>query len=80
MSSRPTCRTPAVASKGRSKTRGPQHAPTSWLVLYHPEAVREFEEFKDRRVRRSILTVVSILTQVGPNAVEPHSKNVEKIA
>lgn len=46
-------------------------------MLYHPDAVREFEEIRDKKTRRSILTAVSILSQLGTDAVEPHAKKVQ---
>lgn len=48
-----------------------------WFVLYHHDALPEFEAYRDRKVRLSILTVVSTLSRIGPGLVEPHSKKIQ---
>jgi hypothetical protein len=50
---------------------------SGWVVVYHPEAVVEFEALRDRRQRKGVLTIVSILSQIGPRIVEPHSRAIE---
>ena len=50
---------------------------TGWVVVYHEEAVVEFEELRDKKQRKGVLTIVSILRQIGPKIVEPHSKPVQ---
>lgn len=63
----------------RDRTQGAASAAqrTNWVVLYHPDAVKKFEEFKEKKVRRAILTVVAVLGQTGPKCIEPHSKKIE---
>jgi hypothetical protein len=45
-------------------------------VAYHEEAVMEFEALRDRRQRKGVLTIASILRQIGPKLVEPHAKAI----
>lgn len=54
----------------------PSRAPASWMVEYHPEAVEELQQLRDKRNQRRVLTIVDILRQVGPKITEPHSKSV----
>jgi hypothetical protein len=51
--------------------------PTGCVVVYHEQAVVEFEALRDRQQRRGVLTIVSILRQIGPKIVEPHAKPVQ---
>jgi hypothetical protein len=46
------------------------------MVVYHEDAVVEFEALRDRQQRKGVLTIVSILRQIGPKIVEPHAKPV----
>jgi hypothetical protein len=48
-----------------------------WTVVYHHQAVVEFEALRDKRQRKGVLTIVSILRQIGPKIVEPHAKPVQ---
>jgi hypothetical protein len=50
---------------------------SAWIVAYHPEAVVEFESLRDRRQRKGVLTIVSILQQIGPKVLEPHAKPIQ---
>ena len=45
--------------------------PSRWVVVYHEEAVVEFEALRDKKQRKGVLTIVSILRQIGPKIVEP---------
>jgi hypothetical protein len=47
------------------------------MVVYHEQAVVEFEALRDKRQRKGVLTIVSILRQIGPRIVEPHAKPVQ---
>ncbi len=72
-----------MAKKGKRSKRAapplarPRAAASKWSVLYHWEAVVEYEAIKDRRARRAVLTVVSFLRDLGPRLTEPHSKSVK---
>jgi hypothetical protein len=48
----------------------------TWTVVYHEQAVVEFEALRDKKQRKAVLTIVSILRQIGPKIVEPHAKPV----
>jgi len=52
-------------------------AAQGFVVVYHEDAVRELDEHRDRKVRRSIFTAVAILSQAGPKLIEPHAKKVQ---
>jgi hypothetical protein len=51
--------------------------PAGWVVVYHEQALVEFEALRDRTQRKGVLTIVSILRQIGPKIVEPHAKSVQ---
>lgn len=46
-------------------------------VVYHPEAVVEFNAIRDKQARKKVLTIVAILQQTGTAITEPHSKKVK---
>jgi hypothetical protein len=54
-----------------------ERRPERWTVVYHEQAVVEFEALRDKRQRKGVLTIVSILRQIGPKIVEPHAKPVQ---
>ena len=47
------------------------------IVVYHPEAVEEFQGIKDKQARKKVLNIVSILMQAGTSITEPHAKKVQ---
>jgi hypothetical protein len=51
--------------------------PTGTIVVYHPEAVDDFQGIKDKQARKKVLTIVSILRQAGTSITEPHVKKVQ---
>jgi hypothetical protein len=54
-----------AAARSTSATRA------RWIVVYYEQAVVEFEALRDRKQRKGVLTIVSILRQIGPKIVEP---------
>jgi hypothetical protein len=61
-----------VPAAPRSKAK-----PSGWTVVYHEQAVVEFEALRDKQQRKGVLTIVSILRQIGAKVVEPHAKPVQ---
>lgn len=55
-------------------------SPATWMVEYHPEAVQELQQLRDKQNQRRVLTIVDILRRIGPKITEPHSKPIVGMA
>lgn len=67
---------PSSTAPARSRATAAAKSST-WSVVYHSEALVEYEAIKDRRTRKAILTIAYFLRELGPRLTEPHSKSVQ---
>lgn len=62
------------AQSGFSEVSG---GPGNFVVVYDPDAVRELQEIRDKRLRTAVFTAVEKLRVLGPKTIEPHSRKVQ---
>jgi hypothetical protein len=66
-----------MAKKSKEASAATSKSPAAtktWIVHWDSRAVEEFATYREKRVRKAILTSAEFLRQLGDRLTEPHAK------